>query len=334
MDNLTHSLTGLALARSGLDRVCPHATLLMILSANAPDVDIVALEGGPLRYLEWHRGYSHSLPCLPLVALLPVLFVAAIYRQRLPWARAWLLCCIGVGSHLLMDWTNSYGVRFLLPVSSAWFHLDLNSLYDGWILAVLVFAALWPVLARLVSSEIGDRPSAGRGTALFALAFFVLFDFTRIVLHQRANAQLDARLYADAPPLQTAALPEPFSPLQWTGVVETADTYRLNTVDPLGGFEAQDAQIFYKPPPRPSIENAKRTEPFRYFLYFARFPVWSEAPTSLEGGHGTRIDLTDLRFGTPWAGSFHCIALENSRHEVIRSWFTYGSGSDLGQGRR
>jgi len=100
MDNLTHSLTGFALARSGLDRLCPHATLLMILAANAPDLDIVALQGGPLRYLEWHRGYSHSVPCLPLMALLPVLAVGAIYRQKLPWMRAWLLCCIAVASTL------------------------------------------------------------------------------------------------------------------------------------------------------------------------------------------------------------------------------------------
>jgi inner membrane protein len=337
MDNLTHSLTGLALAQSGLDRLCPRATLLMILSANAPDVDIVALQGGPLRYLEWHRGYTHSLPCLPVVALLPVLFAAAIYREKLPWAKAWLLCCIGVGSHLLTDWTNSYGVRLLLPFSSAWFHLDLNSLYDAWILAVLIFAALWPVLARLVSSEIGGRPSPGRGTAVFALAFFLLFDIGRAVLHQRAIAQLEARLYNDAPPLQTAAFPEPFTPFQWTGVVETAGTYRLNTVNPLGGIDPRAAEIFYKPSPRQSIKNAKRTEPFRFFLYFARFPVWSEAPTAIDGTEGTRVDLTDLRFGRPWAGSFHCIAVENSlelffdpvaasRITFVRSWFTYGSG--------
>jgi inner membrane protein len=326
MDNLTHSLTGFALARSGLDRLSPHATLLMILAANAPDLDIVALQGGPLRYLEWHRGYSHSLPCLPLMALLPVVVVVTIYRQRLPWIRAWLLCCIAVASHLLIDWTNSYGVRFMLPFSSAWFHLDLNALYDGWIWAVLLFAALWPILARLVSGEIGDRPPAGRGTALFALAFFVLFDLARAVLHQWADAKLDARLYEDAPPLQTAALPEPFSPFHWTSVVETAGTYRLNTVNPLRAFDEQAAQVFYKPASRKSIENAKRTEPFRYFLYFARFPVWSEAPALLDGSQGIRVDLTDLRFGRPWAGSFHCIALENARHEVIRSWFTYGSG--------
>lgn len=334
MDNLTHSLTGFSLARSGFDRFCPRATLLMILAANVPDLDIIGLQGGPLRYLEWHRGYSHSLVCLPLFGLLPVLVVTAIYRQRLPWAKAWILCCVGVGSHLLIDWTNSYGVRFLLPFSSAWFHLDLNSLYDGWILAVLLFAALWPLLARLVSSEIGERARPGRRTALFALAFFVMFDLARGVLHQQAIAQLNSRLYGNAPPLETAALPEPFTPFRWTGVVETANAYRLFTVSTLGDLNVEASRIFYKPSPQRSIENARRTEPFRYFLYFARFPVWSEARAFVDENPGKQLDLTDLRFGTPWAGSFHCVALENDRDEVIRSWFTYGLGSDPAQGRR
>ncbi len=176
MDNITHSLTGLALARAGLNRVCPRATLLLILSANAPDADICAALRGQFAYLEVHRGYTHSLICLPVMALLPVLVVAAIYRRALPWTRAWLLCCLGVASHLLMDWTNSYGIRLFLPFSSRWLHLDWNSLYDGYILAVLAFAALWPLFSRLVSREIGDRVPQGRAIAVFALAFFVVFD--------------------------------------------------------------------------------------------------------------------------------------------------------------
>ncbi len=188
MDNITHSLTGLAMARAGLNRFSPHAMWLLLLSANAPDIDIVAASRGALPYLEAHRGYSHSLIGLPFMALLPVLVVAAVVRQKLPWLRAWLLCCIGVASHLMMDWTNSYGVRLMLPFSSRWFHLDLNNLYDGWIMAALAFAAIWPFFARLVSREIGARSSAGRGTAICALAFFVLFDCGRAVAHQRVIA--------------------------------------------------------------------------------------------------------------------------------------------------
>jgi len=334
MDNITHSLTGFALARSGLNRFCPRATLLLILSANAPDLDIVALRRGALRYLEIHRGYSHSLIGLPFLALLSVVVVAAIYREKLPWLRAWGLCCVGVASHLLLDSTNSYGTRLLLPFSSTWFHLDLNSLYDGSIMVVLVFAAVWPSFARLVGREIGDRTPIGRGIAIFALAFIVLFDSGRAILHGRAIAQMQARLYEGVPPLESAALPGPFNPFRWVGIVETPSAYRMMNVNTLGSLDEEAAKIFYKPRRDLKMENAEATAPFRYFLYFARFPVWSEVPVLLDQGQGTRLDLTDLRFGIPGSGSFHCIALEDSRGRILQSSFTYGSGSDLGWGGR
>lgn len=331
MDNITHSLTGFALSRAGLNRFCPRALLLLVLSANGPDIDIVGLSGGSLRYLEVHRGYSHSLLGLPFMAALAVLVVAGIYRQKLPWLKAWLLCCAGVASHLLLDWTNSYGIRLLLPFSPHWFHLDLNSLYDAWILAILVFGAIWPFFSRLVSSEIGSRAPTGTGSAIFALCLLVLFDSGRAVLHARAIGQLEARLFEGAAPIQASALPEPFTPLRWTGIVETKRDYRTIDVDALGQLEPQNADIFYKPPVTPSLERASATRPFRYFLYFARFPVWSEETVAENSGSGKRLDLTDLRFGVPGAGSFHCIALEDARDIIQRVWFTFGSGAELGR---
>jgi inner membrane protein len=329
MDNLTHSLTGLALARVGLNRFSPHATALLVLSANAPDADIIALSRGTLFYFEQHRGYTHTLLGLPFIALLTVVVVAAVFRKRLPWRNAWLLCCLGVASHLLLDWTNSYGVRPLLPFSSRWFYLDLNSLYDLSILAVLLFAAVWPLFSRLVSSEIGDRAGTGRGLAAFALAFFVLFDCTRAVLHARAVAQLESRLYAGTAPLQTAALPEPLNPFHWTGVVETARTFERMNVDALGPAETTQAELFYKPAVTPAYLNAKATEPFRYLMYFARFPVWSEEPLLSGGSRGTRLVASDLRFGTPESGAFHCVAVENARNQVLHSGYTVGPETDL-----
>ncbi|HMJ63498.1 MAG TPA: metal-dependent hydrolase, partial [Bryobacteraceae bacterium] len=278
MDNVTHSLTGFALARAGLDRWCPRATLLLLLSANAPDCDIVALTRGQLAYLEAHRGYTHSLLLLPVMALLCVVVTAALYRERLPWFKAWLVCLIGVSSHLLLDWTLTYGVRPFIPFSSRWFHLDWNALYDWNILLVLAIAALWPLFSRLVSGEIGDRSHAGRGIARFALVFLVLFDGARATLHARAVEKLESRLYDDLPPMSVAALPLNFNPFRWNGIVETAGAYRTFLVDTFNPLDADNATIYYKPPMTGALENAQREEPFRYFLYFARFPVWSQQP--------------------------------------------------------
>ena len=147
MDNISHSLTGLALSRAGLNRFTPHAALLLLLSANMPDIDIFALAKGPLAYLEVHRGPTHCLLAIPILALECVLLVAAFYRQRLPWFQAWVVCSIGVASHLLLDWTNSYGIRPFLPFSMQWFYLDLNSLTDGPFVAALFLAAICAQIA-------------------------------------------------------------------------------------------------------------------------------------------------------------------------------------------
>lgn len=330
MDNITHSLTGLALARVGLNRMAPGAVLLLLLSANAPDIDIAALARGPLRYLEIHRGYTHSLLAMPLLAAISVLLTALILRRKLPWGSAYLLGCIGVASHLLLDWTNSFGVRLLLPFSSQWWHLDLNGLYDVCILAVLVFAAVWPLFGRLVSREIGEHPGSGRGTALLALLFFLFFDLGRFLLHRKATEQLEARLYDEAPPLQVSALPDSFSPIRWRGVVETSATYLLLDASVGSPLNLDAAQVFYKPQLTQELLKVKATEPFRYFSYFARFPAWSEQPAPLPAGMGRRFDLTDLRFGAPGAGSFHCIALVNQSGTIVKDQFTFGSGEQLG----
>jgi hypothetical protein len=60
MDNLTHSLFGATLARTPLGRAGRGTTAALILSSNAPDVDVVTVVGGALNYLEWHRGPTHA----------------------------------------------------------------------------------------------------------------------------------------------------------------------------------------------------------------------------------------------------------------------------------
>ena len=73
MDNLTHTATGLFLARAGLKRWSPGGTAIVILAANAPDIDIVTAIRGSLNYLHYHRHLTHSLLLMPVMAILPVI---------------------------------------------------------------------------------------------------------------------------------------------------------------------------------------------------------------------------------------------------------------------
>ena len=62
MDNVTHTLVGLTLARTPLSRVGPGTTAVLVLASNAPDLDAVVLaRGGASAYVHWHRGPTHGL---------------------------------------------------------------------------------------------------------------------------------------------------------------------------------------------------------------------------------------------------------------------------------
>jgi len=163
MDNLTHSLVGLTLARCGFDRGKGHIAM-MILAANAPDIDAYPFFTDWVTYLEIHRGYTHALAFVPLMALLPIAIVYGIMRTKpaLPsFLWIWLGCSIAVLSHVLMDWTNVYGIRMLLPFSDRWLRLDITNIVDPIIWLILGATLAASSLAALVSSEIGSKKSRG-----------------------------------------------------------------------------------------------------------------------------------------------------------------------------
>jgi inner membrane protein len=324
MDNITHTLVGVALARAGFQRVIPRATLLLILAANFPDIDVLSLGFGQLAYLENHRGYTHTFLALPVLALICVGLTALIGKRKLPVMKAWAAACVGVGSHLLLDWTNSYGVRPLLPFSSRWFYLDLNGLYDGVILMALGFALVWPLFVNLVSVEIGGgTKQTGRGSAIGVLLFILLFDCGRWSLHQGVLNLLNSRMYNGEAPVDVAALPESNNPFEWTGIVETESAFRIVKAGPLDLDSGSDARVFVKPQINSAYRAAMDCEPFRYMAYFSRFPVWEFDPVALGAGEGTLVDLTDLRFGTPGKGGFHASALLDVRGNVLKSDFGF-----------
>jgi len=140
MDNLTHSLVGLTAAKAGLEKLSPGATALCLLAANAPDVDVaVLIFRDRWAYLHHHRGLTHSIIgvcvlalALPLVFYLADLLIARI-RHRQPTVRfkgLLLASALTMATHPILDWTNNYGMRFLLPWNPRWFYGDFLFVID------------------------------------------------------------------------------------------------------------------------------------------------------------------------------------------------------------
>lgn len=204
MDNLTHSLVGLTAAKAGLERLSPGATVLCVLAANSPDSDVaILLFGDRWDYLQHHRGITHALIGTAFLALLLPLIFYGIDRL---WARVrgqspktkfrglLIVSLIVSATHPLLDWTNNYGVRPLLPWSPRWFYGDLVFIIDPFLWVVLGGAAfllasqtkiskvIWLALAAIITALIVASQRAGAMTNRTFLASFWLIALVLIIV--------------------------------------------------------------------------------------------------------------------------------------------------------
>lgn len=142
MDPIAHSLVGASLSETGLKRLTALSTPTLVLAANAPDIDIISTLAGGDFSLGFRRGWTHgilAMAVLPLALAGLVLLVdrsIAAIRRRSPTARAGPLVAlsyIGVLTHPLLDWLNTYGIRLLMPFDGRWFYGDSLFIIDPWL---------------------------------------------------------------------------------------------------------------------------------------------------------------------------------------------------------
>jgi inner membrane protein len=148
LDNITHTLAGLALVRTGLGRKSRFAGAALIVGSNLPDLDLVALVGGRLAFIDAHRGISHSLigGCVLGALFGAGLWALGRFRPRGGPAadgddgpprqtRLGPLCglaLLAVLLHLGFDSLNDYGIRLLLPFTDRWYYGDIIFIVDPW----------------------------------------------------------------------------------------------------------------------------------------------------------------------------------------------------------
>ncbi|HZT71328.1 MAG TPA: metal-dependent hydrolase [Terriglobia bacterium] len=301
MDNITHTLTGLAISQAGFNRKTRFATLAIVIGANLPDIDAVSSFWGSVAYLKYHRGITHSIIGVTALALL---LAGAIYlfgrragppRKGPPLNGLWLLlaCWVATASHLLLDFSNAYGIRPFLPFSGRWYAWGIEPIVDSLLWLLLLAGLALPALFRLISEEVGARKTGFQKGAIFSLCAMIALWGLRDVSHRRALNMLDALRYRQENPLRLGAFPGFGSPFSWSGVVETSQAFYVLPVNVLDStLDTQDARIFHKPDPSPALNAALATQTARVFMSFARFP-WSEV---IPSDAGPTVLIRDLRF--------------------------------------
>lgn len=385
MEPVTHFLTGACLARAGFNRKAAYATLAMTLAAEMPDLDVVWGVGGPVVAFEHHRGITHTFLGLPFEAAVVVGVVWGIHRwrvrrreqawrgaeltprpgateQSMPtdeplvrpltaapvrWGWLYVLALIALLSHILLDWTNNYGVRPFYPFDTHWYAGSFVFIFEPVMFAALLIGLCAPALFGLIAGEVGARKPAfrGRGWAIFALAAVVVMwgwrwyehdaaaemagnasygpGTTGVVQRQSSSADDDVlpppKAAATAIPaeiLRVTADPYPANPFLWQTVVETPTYYQVATVDVWKGTVETDParDLFYKPQWTPAVRAARRSWLGRVYL------DWSSWPVVADTGPTAPIDQD------PRLPAWHAVVFRDLRFQYDSGWLR-GSGT-------
>jgi len=280
------------------------------MAAEAPDLDVLGELKNPVFGFAHHRGFTHSFLGIVLTSALVVGLMYLIWRLRgrktnnpdLPprWGLLFGFACLAGLSHILLDFTNNYGVRPFWPISEKWYSWDIVFIVEPVMLVLLLGGLLLPGFFRLINEEIGARNKGphGRLAATLALIGVVGLWGVRDYEHRRAVNALEARLYENADPVRASAYPLWWNPFRWVGVVETQNFFATMLVDSSTPDVDPDGQmqIRYKPEETPMTLAAKRSYLGRVYLDWAKYPI-TETEQLESGGYIVRFK--DLRFDYP-----------------------------------
>lgn len=301
MDNLAHSLAGAALGQAGLKNKTGLGMATLVIAANLPDIDALGLLFG--ENLAWRRGWTHG-PVALLV--LPPLLVGAMLlfdrwqarrgtrpAERVPVHVGWLfaLAYIGWISHPLLDFMNTYGIRWLMPFSERWFYGDTLFIIDVWLWTAFA-AGAWLSGRRWRSGT----ARAGR-PALISLAISAVY-----IAGMGGSSVAAERLtrygasYDGHHSISTVvASPVPINPFRREVVFETADAYGFGVLrwTPMPELRLQP-NLVRKNMDDPAIAQARRDKGVRDFLYWSRLPF----ATVDRRPDGTFVTIADARYSS------------------------------------
>jgi inner membrane protein len=310
MDTLTHALSGALLARATLCRAPETPTgervRVAFLAAAFPDIDYVVYWIDPLVYLNVHQGLTHSLVLMPAWAACLTSLTACWYGRR--WRDFYGPALLGVLAHIAGDLITAYGTEVFAPLSFERYAYPIAFVLDPYFTAVTA-GGLWLSVHR------DSRLAAQIGLAILLAYLGLLAALRAEALDMAQDVAKEHALGAR----DVAALPQPFTPLNWKLLISEGSTVheahlRLKRCFPpaLGAlwfpktaaaFRHRD-EIGLVPHPRfgtdphwtPFAREVWQQPDFAGFRRFAAYPVLYRVDTE---GAETCLWFTDLRYALP-----------------------------------
>jgi inner membrane protein len=305
LEPITHFLTGACLARAGFNRKTALATATMTLAAEAPDLDVFSSFKGPVYGFAHHRGFTHSFLGLFLVSAVVVGFVYLLWILRgrktnipdlpLRWGLLFVFAYVAGLSHILLDFTNNYGVRPFWPFFEKWYSWDVSFILEPPLFLFLIAGLLLPLFFSR-----GKPAPRGSTAARLALLCVIALWAVRWQEMYRIERALKQQHFDSETPLRVSAYPYwTHAPrwliaMRWSAVVETSKSFITSDVNPSTGvLDPAALTVLPKPPETPATLAAKRSYLGRVYLDWARYPLITESSE----GQDSIVYFQDLRFG-------------------------------------
>ncbi len=301
MEPITHFLTGAVLARAGFNRKTALATATMTLAAEAPDLDVFWGFKGPVYSFAHHRGFTHSFLGLLIVSAVVTGFMYLIWRLRgrrtnipdLPprWKLLFLFAYIAGLSHILLDFTNNYGVRPFWPFWEKWYSWDIVFIVEPALYVILVAGLVLPAI-------FSRHESAPRGRSFAVVALMCVAGLYAARDHEHRNAvhALERQRFNAAAPVRVSAYPYYWNLFRWYGVAETRNFFASSDLDSRSGeVNRGDLEFVSKPQETAVTLAAKRSYLGRVYLSWAQYPLVTQTSTV----DGWMVRFSDLRYDYP-----------------------------------
>ena len=301
MDNLCHTLVGAALAEAGLKRRTTLGAATLMIGANFPDIDVIAVPFGA--GLSFRRGWTHgvlALVVLPFILTSLMMWWDRRRARREPGrARAvprelLLLSALSILTHPTLDFLNTYGVRWLMPFSGRWFYGDSLFIIDLWV---------WLVLAGgIMAARATAHGTASARLALGVTAAYIAAMVGVTIATRRRVASKLRSTNAAVPAFMVA--PVPVNPLRRELVYDAGDRYRSATINALGATRLSPSEReIPKGRDDPAIAPAMDMPAMRAFLAWSRFPYFEVT----RDASGVTVRASDARYAVPgeesWASA-------------------------------
>lgn len=327
-----------------MNRKTAYATLAALLAAEAADIDILWGLAGPVEELKHHRGITHTFLFAPVMAGVVVGAVwlldramkmygerrakarllanpqsanAVVAVQPIRWVWLYATALLASLSHILLDWTNNYGVRPFFPFNAHWYAGSFVFIAEPVAWALLLSAMVMPWLLGLADREIGARKQAfrGRGWAAFALTGLIVLGCWRWAEHAQALAMVSNTPVAEATVKRVAMEPYPVNPYRWHAILETPEYFQTAEVNTSRETIESDPHrdVLYKPASTAATEVAKQSRLGQVYLDWGTWAVIRDAgpvavaplepPHLSQNRSWTAVEFTDLRFSYSFLGS-------------------------------